>query len=322
MKSAGYIAAIVIAFTGLTATADASPREELNQLTAQLQNNPSDAALREKIITLARTVKPAVPEEARRPFVRGNSAFADAKSPQEFDRAIDLYREASNLAPWWGDVYFNLGKALEQRQSYAEAVTALKLYLLATPGAQDARATQDRIYALEEKAERAGKEAAAKAQADAAKAERRRWAGEIVQWLRTNYGGRLQHAWICGVPGRTNIACTGAEAGGNYWSGIYSQDGSSLDLRRDNVRFGYATTGPDGEQIQVGIGYPSVNTMVCGIASGPGIESVNWSFCDKNISGDMKLRFSRASDGNRPWIEQVNSCQGDLCTRQRYVLEN
>ena len=293
----------------------ATPSEQLKQLTAQLQKSPTDTALREKIIKLSKSAKPAVPENARRALVRGNSAFADAKSPEEFDRAITLYREASNIAPWWGDVYFNLGKALEQRQDYAGAVTALKLYLLAVPGAKDARATQDRIYALEEKSDRNKKEAGAKAQ-------RKQWAGEIVQWLRTNYGGRLQHAWICNVGGRNKVVCTESEARGNNWSGIYAQSGNSVDLRGDNVRFAYSTTGADGDVIQVGIGTPTPSTMICGIASGSSIESVSWSFCNKSNTANVRLKFSRASDGNRPWIEEVSHCQGDLCQWQRYVLEN
>lgn len=35
-----------------------SPREQLRQMVEQLQGNPDDDALREKIIKLARTVKP------------------------------------------------------------------------------------------------------------------------------------------------------------------------------------------------------------------------------------------------------------------------
>ena len=58
-----------------------SAREQLDQWVTQLRTNPGDNALRERIIKLAQEIKPApaVPEEARRPLVQGNSAFQDAK---------------------------------------------------------------------------------------------------------------------------------------------------------------------------------------------------------------------------------------------------
>lgn len=326
MRYVSRFVVFLIVLVGMTTANAANPREQLNQMVNQLRAHPTDTALREKIIELARSIKPAptVPEEARKAFVRGNSAFADAKNTEEFERAITLYRDASTHAPWWGDVYFNLAKALEQRQHYGEAVTCLKLYLLAAPSAPDARKVQDKIYVLEEKAERTAKETNAKAQAEAAKAERRRWATEIVQWLRTNYGGRLERNSVCGAPGRSSVQCSDAEVAGNNWHQVYSQAGNdTLDLRGDNVRFSYTTTGPDADLIQIGLGFPRADTMICGAVSGPRIEYVSWSFCDKAITGQVnKLTFSRTARDNKPWVEKISSCQGDLCTRERYVLEN
>ncbi|OGS95757.1 MAG: hypothetical protein A3K04_11240 [Gallionellales bacterium RBG_16_56_9] len=47
-----------------TSTYAESPREQLRQMVEQLQNNPNDNALREKIIKQAQTIKPTpvVPE--------------------------------------------------------------------------------------------------------------------------------------------------------------------------------------------------------------------------------------------------------------------
>lgn len=80
---------LIAAFTLLTLTASAyaqSPREQLNQLTAQLQQTPTDNVLRERIIKLGAEIKPApaIPEEARRPFVRANTALKDAKTEAEY----------------------------------------------------------------------------------------------------------------------------------------------------------------------------------------------------------------------------------------------
>ncbi|MDO8311600.1 MAG: hypothetical protein Q7T25_06650 [Sideroxyarcus sp.] len=136
-----------------------SPREQLRQMVGQLQQRPNDNALREKIIKLAQELKPAqaVPEEARRSFVRGNTAFSEAQSQEDYARAVQRYEEALVIAPWWGDAYFNLAKALEQRQEYSRAIQTIKLFVLTGPAADDARKAQDYSYALEDKQEKLAK---------------------------------------------------------------------------------------------------------------------------------------------------------------------
>lgn len=82
-----------------------SAREQLQQITAQLQNNPSDSALREKIIKLARTIKPApaIPEQAREYFVAGSTIAKAAQSPAQQQLAVAKFAQALTVAPWWGD---------------------------------------------------------------------------------------------------------------------------------------------------------------------------------------------------------------------------
>ena len=75
MKSVSRFILIVLAFVSLAANVHAqSTREQLNQMVQQLQKNPGDNSLREKIIKLAQGVKPrpVIPEEANRAFVKGN----------------------------------------------------------------------------------------------------------------------------------------------------------------------------------------------------------------------------------------------------------
>ena len=82
MKRTTHIIIFAIALFAFMVSAHAqSPREQLTQMVEQLQKTPSDNALREKIIKLAREVKPApaVPEEANRAFVRGNVFQKEAK---------------------------------------------------------------------------------------------------------------------------------------------------------------------------------------------------------------------------------------------------
>lgn len=109
---------------------------------------------------------PAIPEEARRAFVKGNTAFADAKDPDGFVRAASRYEEAIKLAPRWPEPQFNLAKAREAAGDHAGALSALRSYLkLPLPEAEKRQAT-DWSYALEEKAESKGKEAAEAASLD------------------------------------------------------------------------------------------------------------------------------------------------------------
>lgn len=151
-----FIASLVMA-----ASAHATnPREELKQLTAQLQSNPSDTALREKIIKLARTIRPApaIPVEAERFDGRGEYAFKSAKSEADYLVAAQEFEKASNAAPWIASYYYNLGTAYEKAQRPNEAKRNFELYLLAAPDARDAREVSRRISGLEFAIEKAAAE--------------------------------------------------------------------------------------------------------------------------------------------------------------------
>lgn len=161
MRTTSKLIIFIFTFLALAASAHAqSPREQLSQMVEQLQKTPTDNALREKIIKLASSIKPvpAIHEEARRSFVRGNTAFSEAKSQEDYARAVQRYEEALVIAPWWGDAYFNLAKALEQRQEYSRAIQTIKLFVLTGPAADEARKAQDYSYALEDKQEKLTKE--------------------------------------------------------------------------------------------------------------------------------------------------------------------
>ncbi len=87
----------------------------LTQYLADLQKSPSDYALREKIIKHVQGMRPepAIPEEARRQYVMGKTLFEDAKNVQEFKDAIEKFRKALLLAPWWPEANRDLGMALQ-----------------------------------------------------------------------------------------------------------------------------------------------------------------------------------------------------------------
>jgi len=183
MKSAMKYLMVVFSILIITNTACAdSQSEQLKQMVAQLQQSPSDNVLREKIIKLAKEIKPApvVPEEARRAFVRGNTALSEAKGPDDYARAVQRYDEAIAIAPWWGEPYFNLAKALELRQEYGRAIQSLQLFIISGPVAESVRKAKDYSYALEDKQEKLTKEKYK--QEVAARAEEAKYGWLIGKW--------------------------------------------------------------------------------------------------------------------------------------------
>ncbi len=125
--------------------------DTLKQYTDDLKKNPSDKALREKIIKMALGMKPApsVPEDAERSVVRGAAFFQKASDNSGYKKAIAEFEAAANAAPWLAVAYYNLGVAQEKAGLYPEAIHSLKFYLLAAPDAKNARDVKNKIYALE-----------------------------------------------------------------------------------------------------------------------------------------------------------------------------
>jgi tetratricopeptide (TPR) repeat protein len=165
MKSTSKLIIFAFAFLALDVIAYAqSPREQMQQLTTQLQQTPNDNALRERIIKLGAELKPApaVPEEARRSFVEGVNIVKLAKDVSSQNLAIGSFTEALKIAPWWGDAYYNLAVAQELTGQLNDAERTLKWFLLSNPGEGEAREAQDRIYGLSAKRKLAAAEAGAK----------------------------------------------------------------------------------------------------------------------------------------------------------------
>lgn len=92
--------------------------------------------------------KPAIPEEIIELKGQATAAFKQAKTPAEYGDAVDAYRKALLLAPWAGDMYFNLGVAQQKAEKPLDAIQSFKLYLLATPDTPDREAILERIGGL------------------------------------------------------------------------------------------------------------------------------------------------------------------------------
>jgi len=130
-------------------------QETLTQYIDTLKKNPHDNALREKIIKLVLTMKPAptVPENAERNMARGTAFAQRAADMTGYKKAIAEFEAAANSAPWLALAYYNLGVVQEQADLYAETIQSLKFYLMAAPDAKNAREVKNKIYALEADAE-------------------------------------------------------------------------------------------------------------------------------------------------------------------------
>ena len=149
-RAALGLAAILLA----TSAFSQSPREQLQQLAAQLQKTPDDNALREKIIKLARATKPspALPPEAERRMTRGGAAFAGATSAADYRIAAKEFEQATLAAPWYGDAYYNMAVAQDKAEDYGAALRSLEFAALASPGNKD---VEKLSYAVEFRKEKA-----------------------------------------------------------------------------------------------------------------------------------------------------------------------
>jgi hypothetical protein len=63
--------------------------------------------------------------------------------------AATLYQRALGVAPWWAEGHYNQALILSDQQRYAEAVTAMKAFVLLAAASPDARTAQGKLYEWE-----------------------------------------------------------------------------------------------------------------------------------------------------------------------------
>lgn len=160
-----FFALSILIFAPATAQ---SPQQTLNQYISDLQKNPNDYALREKIIKHVQGMKqkPVMSTEAEKYEGRAEYAIKNAKNEADFLDAAKEYDKALLLAPWVSSYYFNQAIAYEKAGKPKEAKRSFEFYLLAAPNAQDARDVRKRIAGLEYAAEKATKESTSAAIAE------------------------------------------------------------------------------------------------------------------------------------------------------------
>jgi hypothetical protein len=203
-------AAIMLFSAGLIfALASSAPAQTTNadfqQAVTAYQQSHSYADI-ENVIKLAAAMSqpPPIPEEARRHFVMGQTMFKDAKSQADYAQAADEFLQATRLAPWWPEARNNTAAMFEAAGDYANALANLKIYQMFKLPDPEARAIQDKIYALEAKQKMAANDAQVaaqkKAEADRQQEAERQKAAEAAEQSkelerkRTDFSGE----WVNG----------------------------------------------------------------------------------------------------------------------------
>ena len=124
-----------------------------------LQKNPKDESLREKVIQLSFSLAepPPIPEEARQLFLLATSQIKQADTSAKLDQPIALLRKALEIAPWWGNAYYNLSRALEMRGQFDDAIRQLNYYVESKPPEADAREARAHIVVIQTEKETAAR---------------------------------------------------------------------------------------------------------------------------------------------------------------------
>ncbi len=124
-------------------------QEQFTAYVRALSSDPQSLLLRRRVIQLgtALPAAPALPEVARQLFVQASQQLQQARTPNALDAPIELLHKVVDLAPWWGNGYYNLGVALQMHSKFDDAITMFNYYLDSKPSADDAAEAQMRIQA-------------------------------------------------------------------------------------------------------------------------------------------------------------------------------
>lgn len=118
--------------------ADSASRTQLAAELAEFQSDPQDAALRSRIIELAKslTPAPAISQLAQTDFAKAGARMAAASSADDFETVAQLFEQIAVQAPWYADAYLNAATAYSKANEFDAAQRNLTLYQEAVrPGA-------------------------------------------------------------------------------------------------------------------------------------------------------------------------------------------
>jgi tetratricopeptide (TPR) repeat protein len=95
---------------------------------------------------------PVISAEAKERAVLAQKGMTEARDEKSLARAIEEYREAIRLAPWWAELHLNLALALERHGDYRRAAKSLELFQLARPNEPRAGKITAKVHELKFKA--------------------------------------------------------------------------------------------------------------------------------------------------------------------------
>lgn len=313
MKSTRKLLIFAFTFLALIASAHAqSPREQLNQMVQQLQKSPNDNALREKIIKLARTMRPApaLPDTAIAFEGRAQFAFRSAKSEGDFLAAAQEYEKAVAVAPWVPGYYADLCTIYEKAGKFADAKRHCGFYLTGLTDSAQMTDVKRRIAGLEFGIEQANSP--------------RGRAIAMLAVLQKQYAGPVRKLLICGVVSNKYWQCTDEEARGSNWVDSVNMD-AQPPPKPGSVR--YKIVGAEGDLIEVKLGDygwgGDAFRAGCAKPNGADPSSMSWFNCPGwGNAGPMKIVVLFTTDNNgSPLIEYRDSCDGSACRRAQFFLQ-
>ena len=273
---------------------------------------------------MAVSQQPTIPEDARRYWIQGNAAFKEAQSSDGYVEAESLYLKAVQIAPTYGDAWYNLSKTQEKLGKFDEAIQSLNNFLQYSPNDPGIRAAKDHLYELQFSRDEKAKAAASAQQAETDKAARLRDAQQKADYLKGMFAGyRIQTQQVCmnsyvrkyGGP----ATCTDQEAGSTNWYDMPLEAGEPLVV---------TLTGEDPDfSLQIGFG----NNGFCIKTSDyvpymTDYANSQWNSCSASSHRTwLRLNLNSVWNGNKAIYQE--GCSGDTnqdCvnkSRVYYVLK-
>src|SRR5207249_147720 len=165
----------------------------------QKDSTPTNAL---KVIEIFKQLEPppAVPEEAREPFVMGATVLKESNDAANATKAAELFGKAIHLAPWFAEAYYDRALARETAGQFSEATDDLKRYLEFKLTDTERREAQDKIYALKAKTEiTTARKTEEEKVAAASKAEEEKLANERAAAERERLRPTVEGRWTNGL---------------------------------------------------------------------------------------------------------------------------
>jgi len=320
----GLLVALTLAVALSAPLLAQSPREQLQQMVEQLQKNPNDNALRERIVKLGAEIRPApaIPEEAVRFEGRAQFAFRSAQSEGDLLAAAREYEKAVAAAPWIGGYYSDLCTIYEKANKFEDAKRNCAFYLIGLSDPQQATDAKRRIAGLEFGIEKVAAEK--RRAAEEANSPRGR-ATAMVAVLSKQYAGTVRKLLVCGVLSNKYWQCTDEEARGANWVDSVSMN-AQPPPKPGTVRFKIVGAGSDLIEVKLGDYGWGGDAFRAGCAKPNGADpnAMSWVTCpgwqDAGRAMNVTVRFM--TDGNgAPLIEYRDSCTGSACRRAQFMLQ-